>query len=116
MDSLNSEIKIKVSLDENKMPDRIHWHSSDNPDQKGDAECKAFFLSLFDKDHKDTLRIDLWTKEMQVSEMDRFVYYTLRGLSDTYLKATNNKELANHMQNFTSYFGEQTGILPNSES
>ena len=29
-------------------------------------------LSLFDKDDLDTLKIDLWTKDMQVMEMDRF--------------------------------------------
>ena len=60
----------------------------------------------------DTIKIDLWTKEMQVVEMDRFFFQTLKGLSDTYFKATNNAELASAMRQFVQYFGEQTEIIP----
>ena len=69
-------------------------------------------LSLFDADHQETLKIDLWTTEMQVNEMDRFVYQSLRGIAETYFRATNNKDLASDMQQFVRYFGEQTEILP----
>lgn len=68
-------------------------------------------LSLFDKDHLDTLKIDLWTKKMEVQEMDRFFFQTLRGMADSYFKATQNKDMANQMQQFAHYFGEQTGII-----
>ncbi|MGI9160178.1 MAG: hypothetical protein ACR2K1_10550, partial [Saprospiraceae bacterium] len=69
-------------------------------------------IALFDQEHRDTLRIDLWTKEMQVMEMDRFMYQMLRSLSQTYLRATQNKELAEEMAKFAHYFGEKTEILP----
>ena len=68
-------------------------------------------LSFFDEESKDTLKIDLWTTEMQVIEMDRFFFQTLRGLADTYFKATQNAELATSMRQFVHYFGEKTGIL-----
>jgi hypothetical protein len=51
---------------------------------------------------------------MQVVEMDRFVFQTLRSLADTYQRATNNNNLASAMQGFAEYFGEQTDILPKS--
>ncbi|HMX84190.1 MAG TPA: gliding motility protein GldC, partial [Saprospiraceae bacterium] len=72
--------------------------------------------SLFDSKVKDTLKIDLWTNELQVVEMDRFMFQTLRGLADTYMKATNNHKLANEMQQFVTYFGEQTEIIPKEKN
>ncbi|HMQ49873.1 MAG TPA: gliding motility protein GldC [Saprospiraceae bacterium] len=107
-----TNILIKVGLDENNTPDSITWQADDNPNGPGVQDCKAFLLSLFDGQSHDTLKIDLWTKEMQVVEMDRLVFQTLRGLADTYFRATKNAELANEMQRFTHYFGEKTGIIP----
>jgi len=106
-----SLIEIEIGLNEDKIPTTIQWRSEDNPNGKDFSECKAMSLSVFDKEYKDTLKIDLWTTEMQVVEMDRFVFQTLRSLADTYFKATNNQQLANDMQLFVDYFGKQTGII-----
>ncbi len=106
-----SKIEIEIGLNEDKHPESIFWKSNDNPNGLDFTECKAFSLSVFDKEYKDTLKIDLWTTEMQVVEMDRFVFQTLRSLADTYHKATNNTELSNDMQLFVDYFGKQTGII-----
>ncbi len=111
----NSEIKINVELGTDRIPEKIMWESSDNPDGKTPTECKAFLLSLFDKEYKDTFRIDLWTKEMQVAEMDRFVYFTLKGITETYHKATQNTKLSNQLAQFTEFFGQESGILPKEE-
>lgn len=112
MSDKNSRIAIEITLNEDKIPSAIHWLATDNPAGSEPKETKAFLLSLFDKETKDTLKIDLWTKDMQVAEMDRFFYHTLRALGDTYLRATGNKELAGDMQRFVRYFGEQTEIVP----
>lgn len=109
--SKTSTINITVQLDGNKHPDKIFWEAQDSEEPQAKKEVKAMLLSLFDKDHLDTLKIDLWTKEMQVVEMDRFVFQTLRAMSDTYFKATNNANLANAFAGFAEYFGEETGIL-----
>lgn len=106
-----SDINIKVGLDEQNVPIRLDWQSTDNPDSNAPQECKAMLLALFDKENLDTLKIDLWTKEMQVIEMDRFFYQTLRGMADTYFRATQNQELAKEMQKFVQYFGEKTEVL-----
>ncbi len=107
----SSDIKVSIGLGEDKMPVKIKWEADDNPNGNGPQECKAILLSFFDGDHQETLKIDLWTKEMKVNEMDRFMYQTLRGMTDTYFRATNNKELASQMQQFVQYFGEKTEVV-----
>lgn len=108
----SSEISIKIGLDEKMVPTRMDWKADDNPEGNEYQECKAMLLSIFDKEHYDTLKIDLWTKDMQVNEMDRFFFQTLRGLADTYRRATQNTELANEMHKFVQYFGEKTEVIP----
>lgn len=107
-----SKIEIKIGLDEKNHPERIMWSSDDNPVGNEAQEAKAVLISLFDKEHKDTFKIDLWTSEMQVAEMDRFVFQSLKAIADTYHRATGNKELANDMQKFVHYFGQRTQIIP----
>lgn len=99
------EITVKISLDKQNMPEKIVWDATDNARQQ---ECKAMLLSLFDKDHRDTYKIDIWTKEMQVVEMDRMMYQTLKALADTYFNATKNNKLASQMRQFAEFFGEET--------
>ncbi|MBK9254347.1 MAG: gliding motility protein GldC [Saprospiraceae bacterium] len=111
----SSVISLEIGLNEDKHPSKILWTSTDHPENQEKQECKAMLLSLFDKEHKDTFKIDLWTTEMQVGEMDRFMFQTLRGLADTYFRSTANKQLSNDMQMFVDYFGKQTGIIVESE-
>lgn len=107
-----SEIKITIGLNEEKIPVEMKWHADADSQQATPQDCKAMILALFDKETKDTLRMDLWTKDMQVVEMDRFFFQTLRAMADTYFKATQNNQLATDMQRFVQYFGEQTEIIP----
>jgi gliding motility-associated protein GldC len=109
-DTINN-INIRVTLDENKYPKTITWTSDDSEEQTSNPECKAIFLSLFDKDYKDTYRIDLWTKEMQVPEMDMFMYYTIKGLADTYYNATKNAELSSAMRQLADYMAEKNELF-----
>lgn len=108
----SSDINIKVGLNDKKIPVSIKWKAEGGDSNGQPKECKAMLLSLFDKENLDTLKIDLWTKEMQVEEMDRFMFQTLRALADTYYKATQNAPLATDMQRFVQYFGEKTEIIP----
>ena len=107
----SSDITIRVGLNAENVPVRIEWGASDRNNGQLD-ECKAMAVALFDKEHRDTLRIDLWTKEMQVIEMDRFVYQVLRSLGQTYLRATQNKELAEDLAKFAHNYDEKTEIVP----
>lgn len=109
-----AEIKIRVELDAQNFTKKIEWAASDMHPAGTFDECKAMAIALFDKNQLDTLRIDLYTDEMQVNEMDRFVFQTLRSLADTYLRATKNTSLANDMARFAQYFGEKTEVVPKS--
>lgn len=110
-----SEISISVHLDEEQKPLKIFWKADQGGGVKSMQESKAMFLSFFDGEAKDTMKLDLWTKEFQVGEMDRFVFHSLRAMADAYIKATNNKELANKMQQFAHHFAEETKIIPKEE-
>lgn len=111
-----SEITIRVGLDESNTPVRMEWKASDMHADNATEPCKAMALALFDEASRDTLRIDLWTKDMQVMEMDRFVYQILQSLGSTYLRATQNKELAEDIGRFAHYFGERTEIIPKKQA
>lgn len=106
-----SQIRINVGLNEANVPVDISWEADDQPGVET-KPCKAIFLSLFERHAKETLKIDLWTEDMQVAEMDRMIFHTLRSMTDTYLKASNHVELAQQFQQFVHYFGEKTGIIP----
>lgn len=107
-----SEITIGIGLDQTNMPVHIEWSANDNPAGSTPQACKGMLLSLFSEEQKETMKIDLWTKDMQVQEMDRFFYQTLRGMAETYFKATQNREVANQLQQFVFYFGQETGVIP----
>jgi gliding motility-associated protein GldC len=106
-----SDIIITVGLDAKNVPVSMEWSATDAANGGEKQDCKAMLLALFDGNSRETMRIDLWTADFQVEEMDRFMYQTLRSLGDTYHKATKNTELANMMQNFVQYFGEKTEVI-----
>jgi gliding motility-associated protein GldC len=104
--SKKSEINFTVSLDENHVPEKIEWTASDT----GEAElkeAKAMIISLWDAKENNTLRIDLWTKDMMLDEMKHFFYQSIITMSDTYERATNDKEVAEEMREFGKMIGEK---------
>ncbi len=95
----NSEIKLTVSLDDEKVPQKIEWQAADGGVVKP-KEAKAFMLSIWDGDENTALRIDLWTKKMMVDEMNDFFFQTMMTMADTYSRATNNTDLVGEMKKF----------------
>ena len=53
----NSEIKFKVGLDENKVPEDISWTAKDGGIDN--EASKAIMISVWDHKTKDTLKMDL---------------------------------------------------------
>lgn len=99
-----STIALEISLDENRIPERISWSAEDGGVK--DEEAKAFLLSVWDNKHKESLKIDLWTKDMPVDEMKIFFHQTLVGLQETYYKATQDEKMSATMKDFCDYFAE----------
>lgn len=103
-----SEINITVTLDDKNMPEKIEWTASDTDAQK---VSKAMMLALWDDTDRNTLRIDLWTKNMMVDEMKQFYHQNLLSMADTLERATGEKEAAKAMRNFAQEFGEKMKLV-----
>ena len=99
-----STISLEVGLDENRVPERIQWSAEDGGVKE--EEAKAFLLSVWDSRNKESLKIDLWTKDMPVDEMKIFFHQTLVGMRETYYKATQDEKMSATMQDFCDYFAE----------
>jgi gliding motility-associated protein GldC len=103
--TITSEIKFLVELDENKIPEKLTWSAQDGG---VDAEAaKAIMLSIWDSKAKETMRIDLWTKDMPVDVMKIFFHQTLVAMSDTFKRATDDEKMADTMKDFCDYFAEK---------
>jgi gliding motility-associated protein GldC len=94
-----SEIIFKVELDEKNLPEKITWKATDLNEERWN-ECKSMMLSLWDHAEKNTMRIDLWTKDFTVDEMDQHFFQTLMTMAESYTKATGNSFLVNDMKQF----------------
>lgn len=103
-----SEIKFLVTLDDNKMPEKIDWSASDG---QAESTSKAVMIALWDTQEKNTLRIDLWTKDMMVDEMKQFYHQNLLSMADTFERATGEVEAAKAMRNFAQEFGERLNLV-----
>ena len=104
-----SEIKFKVSLDENRVPETINWSASDGG--ISDAAAKAIMLAIWDEKENGTMRIDLWNKDMTVDDMKKFFHQCLLTMSDTLIRSTNEEAMAGDMKDFAQYFAEKMGLL-----
>ncbi|KIQ22615.1 gliding motility protein GldC [Flavobacterium sp. MMLR14_040] len=104
-DTINSEIKFNIELDENRVPEKLTWSAQDGGVQA--EEAKAIMLSIWDSKAKETMRIDLWTKDMPVDEMKIFFHQTLVAMSDTFKRATDDEKMADTMKDFCDYFAEK---------
>ncbi len=100
-----SEIKFTIELDENRIPDNLRWTAKEGGVEN--EETKAIMLSIWDNKNKETLRIDLWTKDMPVDEMKVFFHQTLVAMSETYHRATADEKMAATMKDFCDYFAEK---------
>ena len=100
---MKSKINIDVTLDENRVPEAIHWNASDNSSDLP-QKAKGMMLSFWDGSDKTALRVDLWTKEMMVDEMADFFYQTIMTMADTYDRATHQHELVDDMKTFAKNF------------
>ena len=103
--SSKSKIEFTISLDENKVPEEMHWTAQDGAIK--DAEAKALMISVWDPKGKDTLRMDLWTKDMPLDEMKQFYHQTLVSMANSFESATNDTKMSATMRDFCEYFAEK---------
>lgn len=112
-DMKKAEIKLTIELDDNNVPDTITWESSDGEHTEA-LPAKALFLALWDHQYKNSLRIDLWTKDMPLDEMKRFFYETLQTLGDTFIRASAEDPVAQavigDLRDYCDHFAEKMEV------
>lgn len=105
-----SNIHLTVELDDQHVPESISWEASES-DQSGPQDAHAMILSLWDPKAGNALRIDLWTKEMTVEDMNDFFFQILLSMADTYQRATNNEEIMSDIKHFAREFAEKASKM-----
>jgi len=107
--SKQTSIDIQIALDENNIPEKIHWSAPDGGVENQAA--KAMMLAFWDADQKEAMRMDLWVKDMPVDQMQQFFHQTLVTMSDTYYRATQDEKMQATMRDFCDYFAEKLNLL-----
>ena len=100
-----SKIEFTIGLDENKVPEKLHWTAQE--EGITNEEAKALMISVWDPNSKDTLRMELWTKDMPIDEMKQFFHQTLVSMATTFERATNDAKMSATMRDFCDYFAEK---------
>lgn len=104
-----SDVKFTIHLDENQVPEKLHWTAEEGGIKE--EATKAFFISVWDSKKKETLKMDLWTKDMPLDEMKHFFYQTLLSMADTFHRATNDDKMTASMRDFADYFAEKLELV-----
>ncbi|MGB1039437.1 MAG: gliding motility protein GldC [Flavobacteriales bacterium] len=100
-----AHINIDVTTNEHSIPKKMKWTATDaNIKEK---ECKAMILSVWDKEDKAALRMDLWTDEMMVDEMKMFFYQTLVTMADNFQKATGEDAIVEDLRDYCAHFADK---------
>lgn len=105
-----SEIRIKVGVNENNLPIAMKWTAQDGNVEE--APASALMLSLWDSKDKNTMKIDLWTKDMSIEEMKQFFHQTLLTMADTFERATGEHLISEDLRDYCYHFADKMNILP----
>ncbi|MTI22075.1 gliding motility protein GldC [Fulvivirga sp. RKSG066] len=108
-----SKINFDISLDKDNIPEKIMWDATEKPED-GPEETSAINISLWDPNMRNTMRIDLWTKEMPVDEMKRFYIDCLGGMAQSILNSTGDEFMASEMNNLCDKLVEHVKKEANS--
>ncbi|MCH2230984.1 MAG: gliding motility protein GldC [Crocinitomicaceae bacterium] len=105
-----SEIAVKVGLNANNLPIGMKWTATDG--NIVDSPAKAMMLSMWDHTQNNTMKIDLWTKDMSVEEMKQFFHQTLLTMADSFEKATGEQNICEDLRDYCYHFADKMEILP----
>ena len=90
-------IRVKVELDDNSLPQQIWWEAEDTSD-KGLCATRSISFSVWDEEMKNTLRLDLWTPDMGITQMKKFHIDCLASAAKTLRDATGDTQMANEIE------------------
>jgi len=91
-----TEITFRVELDDQQVPEKIMWKATDGSPKF--EKTKTISVNLWDQEKQNTLRIDLWSKDLRVDEMKKFYVDILGGMSQTILSSTGDTFISNKLK------------------
>lgn len=106
----SSEIKIRIGLNSNNLPIAMKWTAEDGGIEN--APAGAMLLSLWDPAEKNTMKMDLWVKDLSVEEMKQFFHQTLLTMADTFERATGEHNISEDLRDYCYHFADKMNILP----
>ena len=99
-----STIHFEVELDQENIPEKITWQASDNPETDQPQVTKSASIALWDHETKQTLRIDIWSKDMPVDEMKKYYIDMIGGLAQSVMNATGDEFMSTEMKKLCDRF------------
>lgn len=106
---MKQTLKFEVELDDNHLPIDIEM-CTDNDNNNNEESIKALMISAWSAQNKETLRLDLWTKDMPVHDMFIMYHQTMMGMATSLSKSTGHDKLAGALRDYCDFFAEQTKI------
>ena len=105
---MKKTLKFEVEVDENYLPLNIEMQESDSV--TNEKNIKALMISAWSSKTKETLRVDLWTKDMPVNDMFIMYHQTMIGMAESLEKATGQDKIAEALRDYCSFFAKETKI------
>ena len=105
---MKQTVKVEVELDANHLPLNIVMDANDG--FTNEKNIKALMISAWAAQTRETLRIDLWTKDLPVNDMFIMFHQTMMSMSSSFVKATGNTQLAGALRDYCEFFVKETKI------
>ena len=102
-------LKFEVELDENNLPNSIKM--LEKKASNSSIDLKALMIAAWDAKRKETLRVDIWTKDMPVNDMFIMYHQNMMGMATSLEKSTGQNKLANALRDYCDFFAKETKIL-----
>jgi gliding motility-associated protein GldC len=99
---------LEVITDEQHIPEKIKWEA---PQIMEKGECKSFALSMWDSKENNTLRMDVWTKDMTTDEMKKFLLQSIITFCDTYERATSDAALSDKIKQYIIQLAKEEKVI-----
>ena len=104
---MKKTLKFEVELDENHLPVNIEMYADNS---ENESNIKALMISAWAAQTKETLRIDLWSKDMPVHDMLIMCHQSMMGMATTLEKATGHDKIAGALRDYCDFFAKETKI------
>ena len=106
---MKQTLKFEVELDENNLPNSIKM--LEEKASNSSIDLKALMIAAWDAKRKETLRVDIWTKDMPVNDMFIMYHQNMMGMATSLEKSTGQNKLANALRDYCEFFAKETKIL-----